>query len=202
MVVKAIVFDFGNVIGFFDHQRATGKLAALAGAPEKEVHAFLFGSELDVAFESGKLSVEEFLELLRSQWGLACHVDEVAAAYADIFWPNREVCEMVPRLKPRYRILLGSNTSELHSRHFLRQFEDTLRHFDGFVLSHRVGARKPSAIFYEHCHRTAGCAPRECVFIDDLPANVAGAEACGLKAILYTGVDDLRRRLGEFGVVV
>src|SRR5262249_25627356 len=97
---------------------------------------------------------------------------------------------------------LGSNTSELHSRQFLRQFADTMRYFDAIVLSHEVGARKPLPAFYEHCLRRASCAPEECVFIDDLAANVAGAQACGLQGIVYRSSDDLRRRLAALGVRV
>ena len=41
------------------------------------------------------------------------------------------------------RLLLLSNTNEMHSRQFLAQFADTLAHFDHVVLSHQVGVRTP-----------------------------------------------------------
>src|SRR5207244_2214206 len=98
-------------------------------------------------------------------------------AFGDIFWPNDEVCALVPRLKERYRLLLGSNTTELHARRFRQQFADILGHLDALVLSYEVGARKPKAAFFEHCQRQAGCESHQCLFIDDLSANIEGARS-------------------------
>src|SRR5205814_7490201 len=116
------------------------------------------------------------LRRVRALCQLGCDEEFMSRALADVFWPNEEVCALVPRLKPRYRLLLASNTNDLHARHFERLFEPTLTHFDACVLSYQVGARKPSAAFFAHCQRLAQCAPAECLFIDDLPANVAGAQ--------------------------
>src|SRR5439155_9754485 len=110
-------------------------------------------------------------------------------------WPNHEVIALLPRLKPHYRLLLGSNTNALHSQQFCRQFADALRYFDALVFSHEVGACKPIGAFFEHCRRLAGCAAAECVFIDDLPANVAGALACGWHGIRYTDAPALQEQL-------
>src|SRR5262249_37432030 len=146
-------------------------------------------------YESGRISTQEFLQRVRQTCQLTCADDLIAAAWADIFWPNPEVCALLPRLKSRYRLLLGSNTNELHARQFRAQFADWLRCFDVVVWSHEIGARKPHAGFFEHCARRAGHPPNECVFIDDLPANVAGARACGWHGIVYTGFAELCREL-------
>ncbi len=106
----------------------------------------------------------------------------------------------LPRLKPSYQLILASNTTELHSRHFRERFRETLKPFDHLVLSHAVGARKPSAAFFDHCLQLAGCLPEECVFIDDLPANVAGAQARGWHGIVYTDIDELKTALADLGV--
>jgi len=46
----------------------------------------------------------------------------------------------------------------------------------------------------------ADCAPGECVFIDDLPANVEGARACGWNGLVYRGVTELKKSLAELEV--
>ncbi len=74
-------------------------------------------------------------------------------------------------------MLLGSNTNEVHAQQFRRQFAEVLSHFDALVLSYEIGQRKPNAGFYAHCQELAQAAPHEIVFIDDLPANIAGARA-------------------------
>jgi putative hydrolase of the HAD superfamily len=98
--------------------------------------------------------------------------------------------------------LLGSNTNSLHSRKFVKQFEEVLAHFDALVLSHEVRVRKPKRGFFEHCQRLAGCDPDECLFIDDLPANVAGALELGWQGIVFRNVVDLQRELAAYGITL
>jgi glucose-1-phosphatase len=200
MSIKALVFDFGNVIGFFDHYLTLNRLARYTDMAPAAMYAAIYNGELEDAFESGRIPLAEFLERFRRTCGLACEDAVLSAAVADIFRPNPEVCALLPVLKPRYRLILGSNTNELHARHFRAQFADVLRHFDAVVLSYEIGVRKPKAGFFAHCQRLAGCAPAECVFIDDLAANVAGAQACGWQGIVYTGSEDLRQRLAALGI--
>jgi FMN phosphatase YigB (HAD superfamily) len=199
-MVKTIVFDFGQVIGFFDYGITTGRLARHSHLSADEIRTFLYGGELEDAYESGRISSAEFLRRVREGCGLTCADDALTDAYADMFWPNEEVCALVPRLKPRFRLLLGSNTTELHSRQFVPQFAETLRHFDALVLSHEVGARKPRPEFFRHAQRLAGCAAEECLFIDDMPANVAGARALGWQGIVYARGADLASGLAKVGV--
>lgn len=199
-MIQTIVFDFGNVIGFFDYGITTGRLARHSHRSADDIRRFIYGGELEDAYESGRISSAEFLRRVREGCGLTCADDALTDAYADMFWPNEEVCALVPRLKPHYRLLLGSNTTELHSRHFVRQFADTLRHFDGLVLSHEVGVRKPRPEFFHHAQRLAGCAAAECLFIDDLPANVAGARALGWQGIVYARGADLPAELAKLSV--
>jgi len=200
MTIETIVFDFGRVVGFFDHRLTTNRLAVHAGLPAEEMHTYLFGGALEDDYESGRISTSEFLKRVRETCRLSCPDEIIAAAWADIFWPNPEVCALLPRLKPHYRLLLGSNTNELHARHFCGQFADRLRHFDALVLSHEIGVRKPKPGFFEHCARVAGCAPAACLFIDDLAANITGARACGWQGIVYTGFADLCKQLTALGI--
>jgi epoxide hydrolase-like predicted phosphatase len=58
--------------------------------------------------------------------------------------------------------------------------------FDTVVLSGEVGMRKPEPEIFLHAARTLGLPPEDCVFIDDMPANVAAARALGMTAVLHT----------------
>jgi putative hydrolase of the HAD superfamily len=202
MSIQTIIFDFGNVIGFFDHGRATRRLERETGVLAEHWHRLMMDSALEDEYESGRVDSAGFLRRVRASCGIKVPETLLAEAYADIFWPNTDVCSLVPRLKSRYQLLLGSNTTELHARQFRRQFADTLGHLDGIVLSFEIGARKPKAAFFQHCQRLAGCAAAECVFIDDLPSNIEGARACGLQGIVYLDVKDLTERLERLGVTV
>jgi glucose-1-phosphatase len=200
MGIRTIVFDFGNVIGFFSHRRAAEQLAAYAAVNADVIQAFLFGGRLEDDYESGILDTVAFRAQVRERCRLTCDDVQFDAAYADMFVPNPETCELLPKLRERYRLLLLSNTTDVHSRWFLLQFADVIALFDGVVLSHEVGVRKPDRRIYERCLALAECAAGECLFVDDLPPNVEAARACGWQGIVYQPGGDFVRRLSAIGV--
>lgn len=194
--MKTIIFDFGNVIGYFDHRLASQRLAEHAGVPVSEVHSILWGGSLEDDYEAGRLSTAEFLGRVRETCRIRCGEEELIALYSDIFYaPNPDVVALLPQLKRRYRLLLASNTNDLHAQQFISQFRDALRPFDALLLSHQAGARKPHLQFFQYCQRFAGCPPHECLFIDDLAANVAGARSHGWHAVQYTSFPELEEQL-------
>jgi putative hydrolase of the HAD superfamily len=200
MSITTIVFDFGNVVGFFSRRRAAEQLAAYTHLPAADIEAYVFGGPLEDDYEAGRISSADHRRRLCERFHLSCTEDQFAVALADMFTPNPEVCDLIPALKPRYRLLLLSNTNELHARQFRSQFADTLAWFDALVLSYEVGVRKPSPEVYTHCQRLAGCPAKQCLFIDDIAANVEGARACGWQGLVYRP-GTLRRELRELGVV-
>jgi FMN phosphatase YigB (HAD superfamily) len=200
--MKTIIFDFGNVVGFFDHGRTLEKLRPFSPLTSAEMFALVYESPLEDRVERGLLTVPAFLQEVRQLWRLGCDTEFLAQTIGDIFTPNAEVCELIPLLAKRYRILLGSNTNAIHSGHFLTQFADVLSHFDSLVLSHEIGTRKPDAEFFLHCHQLADAHPAECVFVDDLPKNIDGARAVGFHGILYKPNANLAEHLRSLGVEV
>jgi putative hydrolase of the HAD superfamily len=59
--------------------------------------------------------------------------------------------------------------------------------FDGIVISGEVGLHKPQPEIFRLGAERIGVPPQQCVFVDDLKENVAGAEAVGMKAVLHRG---------------
>ena len=66
MSIRAIVFDFGNVVGFFSHLQSARQLAAHGTASPEAIAAFLYGGQLEEDYESGRLSSPALLALRRS----------------------------------------------------------------------------------------------------------------------------------------
>jgi glucose-1-phosphatase len=200
--MKTIVFDFGNVIAFFDHRRAVARFAPFTDMPPTELTLQLYGSPIEDQYECGKLSTPEYVRLAKLNGRLTCADDLFLSAFVDIFWRNDDVCRLVPRLKPRYRVLLASNTNDAHYRKFTEQFADVLGHFDHLCASHFGGCRKPEPEYFAYCQRYAEADPSECVFVDDLPANVEAARSHGWHGIVYRPGDDLAAKLRAVGVAV
>lgn len=61
--------------------------------------------------------------------------------------------------------------------------------FDAVVISGDIGMRKPEPEIFYHAAAAVGLAPHECVFIDDVEANIAAATACGMTGILHVAPD-------------
>ena len=55
--------------------------------------------------------------------------------------------------------------------------------FDSVVISGEIGMRKPEPAIFLHAAAALRLEPRECVFIDDVEANVAAAAACGMAGV-------------------
>ena len=159
--MKTIIFDFGNVVGFFDHGRTLAKVSPFSPFTPQEMFESVYKGTLEDSVERGHLTPPVFLQQVHELWQLRCDVEFLWQAIADVFWPNPEVCELIPKLAGRYRIVLGSNTNAIHAGQFVPQFADVLSHFDSLVLSHEVRTRKPDADFFHHCHRLAEAAPSE-----------------------------------------
>lgn len=72
--------------------------------------------------------------------------------------------------------------------------------FDGVVISGEVGLYKPQPEIFRLGAERVGLEPADCVFVDDLRENCAGAEAVGMTAVLHrdpaTTIAALERLLG------
>ena len=77
-------------------------------------------------------------------------------------------------------------------------FEDL---YHAVVISAEVGMRKPEERIFRHAADLLGLVPSECVFIDDMEANVRVAEATGMYGVLHTQPEVTVARLAElFGL--
>lgn len=202
----ALIFDFGNVVAFFDYGRSCARLVeelGLATTGEALV-ADLRGRGLGplvARYERGELADDAFLGELVGLLGVAATPAQVRSAWADIFWLNEPVARLIGRLDAAgHTLVLGSNTNAIHADGFRALFAETFRHFDALVLSYEVGHSKPSAEFYRACAAAAGRPVEECLFIDDLPENVEGARAAGMEALLFIDEPGLAAVLRERGL--
>lgn len=201
--IRAFLFDFGNVIAFFDHMKACDRLVQMGSALDAQgIYDFVFASSLEEEICTGRMAGSDFLKILKSKLGITATTAEIEEALCDIFWPNPDVIEVIPQLKQRgHRIVLASNTNELHWRRMKRDFAEPLRHFDALIVSHEAGAWKPDPKFFEACVAAAAVPPNACLYLDDRPDFTAAAEALGIPSLTYHSSVDLHRAFAERGVV-
>jgi len=133
------------------------------------------------ALERGECTNEEFERLLAVR---LTHLDgrPVAAdgLLARMFAASALEAAMLDLIRAlrqsglRTALLSNSWGADDYPRHLFPEL------FDVVVISAEVGMRKPEEQIFRHTAALLGLEPQECVFIDDLEANVAAAEAVGL----------------------
>jgi len=80
----------------------------------------------------------------------------------------------------------GAPTGLVSNSWVMDHYTDELRElFDAVVISGEVGLHKPEPEIFELAARRVNRDPSDCVFVDDLRENCAGAEALGMTAILH-----------------
>lgn len=201
-MIRTIYFDFGNVVAFFDHQRAVDRLAAFTKTPAVELAIALYGGPIADDYECGRIATAEFVREALLNGRLDCTDAEFLDCYTDIFWANPEVQELIPKLRPHYRIVLASNTNDAHFRRFATDSAAVLSHFDHLVVSHRARARKPHPEFFAYANQFAYAEPSECLFLDDLPVNVESAARFGWNGLVYRNDGTLIEKLTAAGVQI
>ena len=73
-------------------------------------------------------------------------------------------------------------------------------YMDGGILSYQDLVIKPEPEIYRLLIERYHLIPEECVFLDDLQANLDGAAAFGIHTILFKNQQDAIKQLKKLGV--
>lgn len=205
MPIKAIIFDFGNVIAFFDYGRVLRRLSELSKPfiTAQQVRNEIIDADLLTSFEKGKRSSEEFINQLQQR----CHLehvnqDQLIAIWNDLFTENTAVTSCLELIKPNVHLILGSTTNSIHFDYYRQKYAHVLDRFQEFILSYKVGHIKPAPEFYAACLAAASCQPEECYYIDDIPEYVQAAQSLGIDAITYHPDSNLEQELRSRGLLI
>lgn len=200
--IEFLYFDLGNVLLYFDHDRACRQMAQVADAPVEQVRDVVFFSGMQVRYETGEIDTAEFHAFFCQQTGRSPSIEQLGLAASDIFELNHPVIEIAQTLAgQRRRLGILSNTCECHWD-FCMDGRYPFLHdcFEQYVLSYQAKSMKPDAGIYQAAIEQAGVAPGAIFFVDDRPENVAGALECGLDAVLFIGADRLQEDLAARGM--
>lgn len=202
MATEYIYFDLGKVILEFDHLRGCQQVAAVAGISSGQVEEAMFGSGLEVEFETGLMSPSEFAERFFEASGGQCEPAKLFQSMSDIFTRNEPIFPLIRNLASRqFPIGILSNTCWAHWDLVCREYAIINECFSANrILSFEVRSMKPDRKIYQAAIDAAGKAPGDIFFVDDRPENVAGAMAAGLDAVLYESVELLQEQLDKRGV--
>lgn len=101
-----------------------------------------------------------------------------------------------------HRFRVGALNNEARETNEYRFDRFGLRAYFEFAFSScYLGLRKPAPPIYRRAIDILGIAPDRILFIDDRAENAAGAASVGMKTVIFTGADALRRDLQSLGVL-
>ena len=182
-MIRAFLFDIGNVLVRFDFSRALRAVAALSDVAD-EAEALHRIDAVKLEYEDGQVSRADFLHEAFRILGYRGSEAQFIAAWQGIFSENEPMTALVRALHGKFPLYLLSNTNDMHVEGLFRDFP-VFAHFTGAMYSHEAKASKPHRDIYEIARRTHGLDPSETFFVDDLAANIATARDLGFHAHHY-----------------
>ncbi len=199
-MIRTCLFDMGNVLVHFSHDRMCDQIGALCDRTGQQVRQELIDSGRQWDFERGLVTPDEFHSWFEESFQKTVDRSDLAHAASDIFTLNTPIVPVLDELKSRgYRLVLLSNTSVFHFE-FIRDRFQVLNRFDDFVLSYQVNAIKPEPAIYEMALKKIHCDAPDCFYTDDIVQYVEGGRRYGLDAEVFTTVDLLKTHLAQRGI--
>ncbi len=190
-MIKAIIFDYGNVISKVDNFLFLESISAFCDKSVSELNELVYKvSGLPSQYESGLITSDEFFNEISALCGLKIERAEFMEAFTDIFTPIRETINLIKKLKYHYKLALLSNTNEWDFEHEIRKNE-SFHFFDAVSLSFIVKEMKPGKKIYMDALGKLNLKPEECVYIDDIKEYAEAANRIGISGIHYISHEQL-----------
>lgn len=177
--IRNLLLDLGGVLYGVDYVRTAQAL----GLTPSQLPELLNDPSLQ-AYERGQLTTADFLKHWQARFPDYSLSQLIAAWNAMLLGPLPETPAILQQLAERFPLALLSNTNDLHLEGVEPAIAPWKPYFVEVFFSNRIGRRKPDPDTYRYVVERLGWALEHTLFVDDSPANVAGARAAGLRAWL------------------
>ncbi len=195
MTIHNAIFDFGGVLFRWRPREIIESFSADPGL-RAALGEHVFGHGDWIEMDRGTLDEETAARRFAARAGRP--VEELRGLFDHArasLVPIEGTVELLGRLRARgVKLYALSNVSEVTFAH-LRERHGFLELFDGIVISAEIKLVKPEPAIFEHLRERFGIDFGRSVFVDDLPANVAGARSLGLASILFESPEQCAREL-------
>lgn len=185
-MIKYIVFDLGNVLLSFRPAEFLEKKKYHQTLKE-QVLADIFGSKEWLMLDNGDITTEGAIESIAEKSLLErAEIVRIFNFRREIIFPLDSNIKVLPELKEMgYKLYFLSNFP-LDLWQDVKNYE-FFGYFEGGLISGEAGASKPERPIYEMLINKFGLNVLECLYIDDLEANVRTAESIGMTGITTYG---------------
>lgn len=190
-----IILDFGNVLVKWEPERVYGEYFG----DEAKTWWFLrhvADNDWRLRIDAGEIQ-DVCIAELQSKFP---EYSEAIAIYRDR-WREMLTGEM-PGMRQLLHELQAANYHLYGLTNWsMETFPEAREHFgilqmiDRYVVSGAEGYVKPDPRLFQILLDRYNLKAEECIFIDDNPDNVAAARKMGIKGIVFTGAEELRKQL-------
>jgi len=194
-MIRAVVFDLGNVVCTFNPERRLRELARRTGLEPVRIHEAIWTSGLDASAEAGQLCLSDVQQALVDALDNRIDAVTLRAAWSTAFIPDNAVCAIVRHL--RHPSFAFTNNGPMLTDCLDHELMEIEQLFQRVICSWQVRARKPDPAAFERLCAELRRPPEELLFIDDDRNNTASARSVGLATITFTSAERLAADLDQ-----
>ena len=190
-----IVFDVGGVLVAHDNNLMFRTLASRCAAPD----ALAYLTSRNFGLADGKRHISSVHQELARELGYSGDWELFKSDICCHFTLDPSMMEFAARLAETNRLVLFSNTFDVHWDYVLKLHDGALAKFEWYA-SHLIRDAKPAESAFRKVAQLAAIDPARSIFVDDLAENVAAAQHVGFNAHLFVSQPVLERFLRDVGV--
>ena len=208
--IKAVAFDVGGVLQLAKKSDSHKKLHANIGVHQKLARKFklsidnyfdFIDSDYVLSIE-GKIKKEKLISDFSKRFKVSGKKIEsfYKKAYKNEFRKNKFLLRYAKKLKKRgVKVAILSDQWQLSISALIpKKFYGI---FDLVVVSCNEGVRKPNSRIYKILLRKLKLNPQEVLFVDNRDWNLSPAKKLGMRALLFRGNKDFKKRIKELNIV-
>lgn len=182
---KIIAIDVGDVLFSTKPDEQYRRLALISGKSMEEVREAIEKNNFLSDYELGKINTTNFEENVCNSLKIKNSkkvFEEIWNSVLDR--PNYLLINRLLELKEMYKLILASNTNEIHWK-MIRSIFREMNFEISSVLSFEIGFKKPDIQFFKKILASSDISPKDVLFIDDSLKNINEASALGIVSHQY-----------------
>lgn len=193
---KAVVFDVGRVLVHWNPAVVLASVQAISRVDAPALKALM--QAVNHRLGTGEVDGPAFHRHLIEQAGTSTDWAEFYAAYCRGLCRNEEMLAFAREVQRRgHKVGVISNTNAVHVQ-WLRQEVPEFGAFDAVLFSSEVGLLKPDPAIYHLVLDRLQTSAHQAIFVDDIAANVAAAEALGMAGVVHVEPAESKARINAW----
>ncbi len=201
MTIKAVLFDYGNVLCKPQSETDLKEMARCLGSELESVETLYW--KLRDEYDLGEVDGKAYWSVIAKELGISPTEEQLLQLIEldNLSWtrPNHDMAKWAAKLSEHGIKTAILSNMPISIREYLRGVE-WLPVFDHYTFSCDINAIKPDVEIYHHCLSGVSHAPENSLFIDDREINTGAAASLGINSFVFTNTDALRAYVETVGL--